>query len=262
MKANITSVKISWAYSPENFFEADFEVRQDHHTIAVSRGQFDVIVDGDLHRDDAEIRADVERELISLLDGAQLDAVVPYKLELRKFSPVAANGAEGVTMFVEPIVIKMSAGSVDVEIVGADGTIIRSSKEDRAERRHDLSLRALRHSKDLTLETMLASFGDALNHPDQTLWHLYEIRDALQSKFGGESSAKATLGLSKSVWESIGKFANAQPLKGGRHQGKYISSQLSELSDAKKALLLANGRTMIDAYLDYLDRELQSKGLP
>src|SRR5262245_48726103 len=50
------------------------------------------------------------------------------------------------------------------------------------------------------------------------LW-LYEIRDALKTKFRGKSGAINALRIAESQWNRLGDLANDQPLNQGRHRG-------------------------------------------
>jgi hypothetical protein len=88
--------------------------------------------------------------------------------------------------------------------------------------------------------------------PDNELVHLYEIRDALATKFGGEGAVRSALGIRSKEWSSLGQRANSEPLRQGRHRGTKVGGELrdaveSELKDARGI-----ARNMIEAYLYYL----------
>lgn len=73
---------------------------------------------------------------------------------------------------------------------------------------------------DTLVGSLLNSYEAAINDPANELIHLYEIRDALVAKFGKEKAAKQTLGINKDQWDIIGRVANSEPLRQGRHRGK------------------------------------------
>ncbi len=94
----------------------------------------------------------------------------------------------------------------------------------------------------------------AVNEPNNELVHLYEIRDALSTKFGGENAARTKLAISNANWSRLGQLANSAPLRQGRHRGKKVG----ELRDATESELKETrniARNMIEAYFDYLEKQ-------
>ena len=82
--------------------------------------------------------------------------------------------------------------------------------------------------------------------------HLYEIRDALCTKFKGEHPTRAALGIGRTEWSRFGALCNDEPLRQGRHRGQKAGA----LRDATESELIeARGiaRAMIEAYLQYLE---------
>jgi hypothetical protein len=88
--------------------------------------------------------------------------------------------------------------------------------------------------------------------PNNELVHLYEIRDALSVKFGGDNSARAAIAITASQWSRLGQLCNNDPLRQGRHRGK-TGEALRDASEGE--LVEARGivRAMIEAYLQYLE---------
>jgi hypothetical protein len=72
-------------------------------------------------------------------------------------------------------------------------------------------LAAKYRSKDKALESMLASYDASIREPNNQLVHLYEIRDALSSRFGGERPAKTALQINATAWSDFGKLAKLPP---------------------------------------------------
>jgi hypothetical protein len=99
---------------------------------------------------------------------------------------------------------------------------------------------------------MLKSYDDAVNDPGNELVHLYEIRDSTAKHFGGESIARNVLNISGSRWSKLGRLANDEPLKQGRHRGKnpgaLRDATEEELREARKI-----ARELVVAYLSYLE---------
>jgi hypothetical protein len=92
-----------------------------------------------------------------------------------------------------------------------------------------------------------------LREPGNELIHLYEIRDALSTKFGGERGVRAALlGISSSDWSMLGRLANDEPIRQGRHRGHHAGA-LRGATETELAQARAIARRMIDAYLRYLE---------
>ena len=90
-----------------------------------------------------------------------------------------------------------------------------------------------------------------MSDPDDELVHLYEIRDALSTKFGSEKAARNALKISYDNWSRFGQLCNDEPLRQGRHRGKKYEARdatNAELSEARRI-----AQAMIEGYLRYLD---------
>ena len=93
----------------------------------------------------------------------------------------------------------------------------------------------------------------SVEDPDNELVYLYEVREALARKFGGQATAMEKLCLNKTQWDIIGILANNEPFKQGRHRGNWVgnlrAAELSELEKARKSAVL-----LIEKYLIYLEQ--------
>jgi hypothetical protein len=101
---------------------------------------------------------------------------------------------------------------------------------------------------------MLAFYKAAINDPDNELVHLFDIWEALKTRFKGVNAAQTALAISDSERRKLGILANNDPLSQGRHRGKKVG----ELRDATETELEeARGivRNMIEAYLHYLESQ-------
>ncbi|TWT39824.1 hypothetical protein KOR42_51520 [Thalassoglobus neptunius] len=107
--------------------------------------------------------------------------------------------------------------------------------------------------------SLIQSYEGALLHPDDEIVYLYEIRDALSKRFGGEKRMIAKLeidggGPSDFKWTNFKELANAQPIKQGRHRGNHHGclrdATQSELSNARNFAL-----HLIRSYLHYLNQQ-------
>ncbi len=174
-------------------------------------------------------------------------------------SEVRQDGGKNVFVDLDPIRLIASAHPVDLIISNSDGITVVDTKKERLDKQKWLSEALGRHRvTDITLQTIVKSNQMAIEDPENAFVHLYEVSDALKSRFDGEEKARGELDISKAKWDVIGKLANTKPLKQGRHRGNFAgvlrSAKLSELEDARKAVKL-----LIEKYLNYLERIGQSQ---
>jgi len=99
---------------------------------------------------------------------------------------------------------------------------------------------------------MLRSYDASVRDPNNELVHLYEIRDALSAKFGGENSARTALAITSTQWSRLGQLCNQEPLRQGRHRGK-TGEALRDANEGELAEARGIARAMIEAYLQHLD---------
>jgi len=94
---------------------------------------------------------------------------------------------------------------------------------------------------------MLLSYDAGVRDPNNELVHLYEIRDALSTKFGGENSVRAALTITSAQWSRLGQLCNHEPLRQGRHRGK-SGEAMRDASEAELAESRSIARAMIEAW--------------
>ena len=241
-----------WEFTPDDLFEEDSDLSEPGYEIHAAKGTFSVTVTEQLSRSDETIRDDVERKLQSLLSGAQLQEHKPTSLSLKNFSRATDDGRRGVTIFVPTALMTISGMPVDFVVKDKDGNIITDTKADRVRGKQANAKRVRRHGDDPTLRAITASFQAALNDPDNALVHIYEIRDALKTKFGGEREALQVLDVG-SEWRSIGRLANNTEIRQGRHRGIYRAAGLREATTEELNQARESASRIIGAYLDHLD---------
>src|SRR5438094_77558 len=98
-----------------------------------------------------------------------------------------------------------------------EATLLRQQQERTA----IITSAACKADKHAVLRRALLSCERALADPENALVHLYEVRDAVVTHFGNEKNARKMLGVSKAQWNEFGKLANDEPVREGRHRGKY-----------------------------------------
>jgi hypothetical protein len=142
---------------------------------------------------------------------------------------------------------------VDLVIRDKDGNIVSDTKQERLDKQKWFSAMVAKYrGADGTLDQMLNSYQMAVKYPKNELVHLYEIRDALSSRFGNQRNAMNHLCISEKDWKIIGDLANPQPLEEGRHRGKATGrlrpAKYYELEKARKS-----ASNMVEKYLIFLE---------
>jgi hypothetical protein len=146
----------------------------------------------------------------------------------------------------------VSGGRLDVQVKDGGGNITFDSRAERIAKHRSLAKQiALHRSTDRVLASLLASQSKGVRDPENELVYLYEIRDALCSRFGGEASARDQLGVSREAWSRFGRLCNDEPLRQGRHRGK-ATGDLRHATEAELAEARRIAREMIEAYMRYL----------
>jgi hypothetical protein len=125
------------------------------------------------------------------------------------------DGSGDVSVALKGEQMRASAGSVGVQRANADGTVIFDSRAERLKHERLLADRICAHSGDELLEQLKASFKGGVHDSDNELVHLYEIRDALWKKFGGEKNTRDLLGVSADDWSRLGGLCNDEHLRRG-----------------------------------------------
>jgi hypothetical protein len=221
--------------------------------MVIDNGKVEARMDPAMYDKNPRMRDELHDALNDRFLGAQLLTHSTYELSDASMYRLHADGRRDVTVFPKGLAIKTSFGSVDIVITDKDGSVVADTRKDRIDKKRELAELAAKHrSKDRTLESMLASYGASIRDPNNELVHLYEIRDALSSRFGGERPAKTALQISDAAWSEFGKLANEDPIRQGRHRGKK-AGKLRDATEAELKTARIFARSIIEAYFQHLE---------
>jgi hypothetical protein len=163
------------------------------------------------------------------------------------------DGRRDITLSIQSSVLMISSRTVDLVVRDKNGNVISDSKKDRIENKKALAELAQKHrSSDLTTTSLLHSYRAAVNNPNNELAHLYEIRDTLSKKFGGQDAVCKALNISNKQWSRFGLLANNEPLRQGRHRGKNPGT-LRDATEVELTEARNIARHFVEAYLWYLE---------
>ena len=246
-------VVLEWKFTPPDYFEEAIEILRNDYVMTIADGTVEAKIEAAIYDTNPSIRQVLQGSLNDRFLGVQLLAHRPYELSSSTIIRVRSDGRRDKSIELESGCLVMSGGSIDFRIADMDGNIIADSKRDRIERKKSLAeLVSVHRASDGLLAAMLRSYSAGVRDPNNELVHLYEIRDALSVKFGGDNSARAAIAITASQWSRLGQLCNNDPLRQGRHRGK-TGEALRDASEGE--LVEARGivRAMIEAYLQYLE---------
>ncbi len=202
---------------------------------------------------DPDMRQRVHDALNDRFLGVQLFTHRAYELSRSTKTRVPPDARRDIFIELEPARIVLSAGTVDIQIKDKDGNVIADSKRDRIEKKKSLGeLISTHRPTDSLLASLLKSQAAAVQDPNNELVHLYEVRDALSAKFGGENATRTALGIGSTPWSRFGQLCNNEPLRQGRHRGK-TGGVLRDATEAELTEARGIARVMIEAYLRHLE---------
>jgi hypothetical protein len=252
MSQNILII-LEWIYSPKKFFEEPQNTNLENYSIEINDGKITVTLDEVIFNSNPSIKEMLEEEMENRFLGAQLVNHKKFELSKSTMSRLHPDGRKDVFLFVNIGNIVLMGGNVDFILTNSEGKVTTDTKRERLNRRAYISELGIKHGKDRTAKGLLYSYNYSINDPDNELVHLYEIRDALSQRFGKAEKAKKELGVSSAHWDALGRLANTEPLRQGRHRGEHLSSLRNategELEEARTIAV-----EMVVAYFEYLER--------
>ncbi len=246
-------VVLEWTYTPADYFEQRIVVERNDYIMTIDDGSADAKIHPAEYDGQPNMRDKLHAALNDRFLGVQLLSHKIYELSGASKYHFHPDGRKDTTVFPEGVALTLAVGTPDIVVRDKNGEIVTDSRQDRIEKKKELAdLVETYRSQDQVVASMLASYQAAVIDPDNELVHLYEIRDALSSKFSSDGAARQELGISTKEWSRLGKIANYDPLRQGRHRGKSVGelrdATHTELNEARNI-----ARTMIEAYLYFLD---------
>lgn len=246
-------VILQWDFTPADYFEKEITIPIENCLIVITNGRVEVKVDSEAYDANFSIREKLNEKLNTVFHSAQVSANRPYELLMSPM--IIRDGPSGrikhYIFKVAPKAFLINAGDCHFKQLDKDGNVIFDSKQDRIKGIEHIATRAAQHGADPVLKSISRSYDAAVRDPINELTHLYEIRDALVKKFGNEGTAINAIGLNSKGWSDFGRICNNEPIKKGRHRGRFIGA----LRDAtRKELLNVRGfaKEMIEGYLRFL----------
>ncbi len=215
--------RINWSFTPTDFFEEPFTSECDGILVQVSHGEITAELDRDRYERSPEIYQLLSEYIQSLFEGVRLLSHKDFDICEGGTEKDRPGGKKDIVLRIKPARLMLRAYPPDIKVSDAQGNVISDTRQDRIEaQRESAQLVVSKRGSDDTFDAIIESYANAVKDPDNELVHLYEIRDALTSRFGAAGRAISELGISRRKWKRLGSLAN-EPLNQGRHRGKLLS---------------------------------------
>ena len=211
--------ELEWSYTPSDFLEASVECESAEYQIQIADGKVTAKIPGTSLA--SELQAKISQRVKMMLQTRQMQTSNPFQMDGPRTTLFNAETKHR-TIVTASGHLTLAGLSLDMVITNAKGEPVIDTKAERIGRETtELKCVGAESEAPETLARMLDSFSRSIQDPENALVHLYEIRDALATEFGGEAAAKATLGISSADWSRMGQLANHEPLDQSRHRGKH-----------------------------------------
>lgn len=241
---------LEWTYDPKSFFEETVSFPVENGSITIAEGKVRGEFDEACYDYGRQFRDEVDLQVRALFMAQQVQVHSSFNLSAALMSREHSDGRRDVTLFAEPLALKLSGGKAYFVIKDANGNITHDSRAERLAKHHSFrEAVATLLSRDRILKRLLQSFHAALSDEDNLLIHLYEVRDALVSEFGSHEAVRDALGISGTSWSKFGRLADNEPFLEGRHRGQHEVLRPAAASEIEWVLTFSQG--LIEAYVQY-----------
>ena len=244
---------IEWSYTPPEFLEDIPSLALGEHTVTFDHGAARVTLPLDAYQDDGDLKEQLTAALQDAFEAVQAVRSTAYTLSRPSVTRTDAEGKRVVAIYLNSMIARARVFPADFIIRDAAGSVTADTKQERHDRIRRMAQLAQKHRHtDAPARAILSSYGAAMRDPANELVHLYEIREALTTRFRGEQAALTALCASKTQWKRFGALANNEPVRQGRHRGAHVGA-LRGATEAELEFARAFARELIYAYFEYLD---------
>ncbi len=250
--------EIDWHYTPTGFFPTTISERVLDCDLTIDQGAVSARIAAEVYESSPDLKRQLQGWLEARFKVQQFKTAKTYELDSGSLTEYRHDGTRILNLSV--CVSSKVTVTADIMISDSTGNVVFDSAAERAKEKlaHENNKNVLLqldsqlegliqgyYEKNVQPEeplvaSLLASYRAACNDPVDELVYLYEIRDALSKRFGGEGPTRQALSVTKNEWSAFGQLANDEPVRQGRHRGKF-SGELREATEEElvKARLFA-----------------------
>tara|TARA_B100001939_G_C16884756_1_gene592538 strand:- start:254 stop:1021 length:768 start_codon:yes stop_codon:yes gene_type:complete len=239
---------LEWSYEPNSYFEVPTRFECFGGEVLIDNG----LVKGTFaseHYGERDFRDAVHELVEARFLAQQVQSHKSYELSGASMYREHPDGSRDVTAFIDTLVMKASVHAPDIVITDREGNVVSDSKAERVKRREDFGCSVVTNFQDPALKRMVQSFHNAITDEDNSLIHLYEIKETVDTVFG-KSNAKRVLGIADQSWSRLIKMANNEPLVEGRHRGKHDGLRRMSEDERNEVYKIAQG--IIENYVHHI----------
>lgn len=246
-------IVLEWTFSPRDYFEETIEISGQDYAMTIEDGRVEARIDPAVYESNPRMRQELHDDLNAHFLALQLLSHRAYELSRSTKTIVHPDGRRDIFIDVQSASHVLSTHTADIRVTDQDGNVISDTKRDRIEKKKNFAeLVVAHHNTDALLPSLLQSYDAAVRDPDNELVHLFEIPEALSTKFGGDPAARSALGIGYSKWSRLGQLCNNEALRQGRHRGRtggaLRDATKDELSEARGI-----AQALMEAYLRHLE---------
>lgn len=248
-------VILEWTFSPPDYFEEETRIEHENYTMTIGAGKVEARINPAAYDEEHKMRDELHESLNGRFLAVQLITHKPYKLSKASMHRLHPNGSEKPTVFIGSVFQETVIQPVDNVEKDRDDNILSDTRRDRIEKKKELGELVEKYRlQDDFVESMLSFHDAAIHDPKNELIHLYDIWETLKARFGSQAAALTTLAIDDSDRSTLGRLANEEPIRQGRHRGAMVinlrDATETELNEARKI-----ASNMIEAYLRYLESQ-------
>jgi hypothetical protein len=263
--------EIEWHYTPADFFGEPLSEHTLDCYLQIGGGRVLATVPAEVYERTPSLRQQLDHFLDARFKVKQFRTARAYVLDNGSLTEFHLDGTQ--TRRISVLISAKFSMSAEFKVIDGDGKTIFDSSAERAREqlRHkqkrsdletldnqmaaDLERYYKKHSRpeETLLNSLLSSYLASCNDPDNELVYLYEIRDALKKRFGGEVPVRQALAISGKAWSQFGRLADNEPLSQGRHRGNFVGKlRLATEEEIVTARLFV--KKLLHGFLHYLEQ--------
>jgi len=251
---NDAKIELEWSYKPPDYFEERIVWNRENYSVEIADGRIIAQMNAGFFDSITDIRNLLTRELNDFFGSALPISRRAFEICRGSISRIWPDGRRDTTLEVQPALHIMTGMNVDLIHTSANGKVIYDSRRSRIEATKALAELSSRYAPtDPTVSRILDSFDAAVRYPGSVFVYLYEVWEALQTKFHGDKKARRALGIIKDDRSILTRLADEEPVSQGRHRGKF-ARKLREATADELNEVWTIARDMFEKYLNYLNK--------
>lgn len=239
-------------YTPARYFEEPVCFEEAEYDVEIVDGKIIASIKDPDPQVGKMLGDEIDRKIKQIFDAQQVLTSRSHERTALGMVRYRPDGKRDIWVSASSAMVVATVNPVDLRVTDASGNVVRDSKAERLDDQRQFREQCRKHIGDQALSKLLISFKQAIDDRPNMLVHLYEVRDALKDRFGGEPKARGELQISKRDWSDLGKLSNDEPVQEGRHRGLHGELRAATEEELDRARSIA--QRMIRAYLNYLDR--------